>query len=430
MDVGPLSQPIRIGSKIAPNRIVYHPLECNDGDEQGNPTELTLERYRKFAEGAPGLIFVEACYVTWESRGRTRGLGVEPRNLEGVRRLVQTIRSVNPEVLILFQISHDGRRSGRFSRVVSVYPTDDPAIHLLSTAELAAIEDRFAEAAWVVEQAGGDGIDFKSCNGYLGCEILRPANTRPDGYGGSFENRTRFFRETLDKIKARVSPAFILGARISREYVPGGVGTAGPGSEEEDLTEFLAFARLMEQQGMHYVSVHVSYPFYFAKQWVQMPAHVNPTDVFVHFRLTRAIKEAVGIPVMGAGYSYLREGKNRLPGKDRGAKSFLYWAEKNLREGAADMVGIGRQALADPHFARKILEGQGDEIQYCAACQNCFRLVVNQEPAGCTSFDPRYRALFRRLQKRLKTQAGESAAVPTPGPGVASGPGGRPVAAG
>jgi 2,4-dienoyl-CoA reductase-like NADH-dependent reductase (Old Yellow Enzyme family) len=67
------------------------------------------------------------------------------------------------------------------------------------------------------------------------------------------------------------------------------------------------------------------------------------------------------------------------------------------------MVGIGRQALADPHFARKILEGRGEEIQYCAACQNCFRLVVNQEPAGCTSFDPRYKALFRQLQKRLKT---------------------------
>ena len=397
-----LSQPLRIGTKTAPNRMVYHPLECNDADDQGNPTEWTLERYRKFAEGAPGLIFVEACHVTRESRGRIRGLGVEPRNLDGVRTLVQTIRSANPDVLILFQISHDGRRSGRFSRVVSIYPTDDPDIHVLSTDELVAIEDMFAQAAWVVEQAGGDGIDFKCCNGYLGCEVLRPANTRADGYGGSFEHRTRFFRETLDKIKARVSPSFILGARISREYVRGGVGTAGPESEEEDLTEFLAFARLMEQQGMHYVSVHVSYPQYFAKKWVQMPTHANPTDVFVHFRLTRAIKEVVSLPVMGAGYSYLRDGKNRLPTGTREEKSFLYWAEKNLREHATDMVGVGRQALADHHFARKILQGQEADIRYCGACQGCFKLVCHQEPAGCTTHEDRYKQLLRQISKKSK----------------------------
>ena len=402
MEPALLSRPLRIGRKTAPNRIVYHPLNCNDGDDQGNPTESTLDRYRKFAEGAPGLIFVEVCYITRESRGQIHGLGVEPRNLDGVRKLVQTIRQANPEVLILFQISHDGRRSGRFSRVVSIYPADDPEMHVLSTEELVAIEDQFAQAAWVVEQVGGDGIDFKCCNGYLGCEVLRPANTRTDGYGGSFEDRTRFFRETLDKIKARVSPSFVLGARISREYVRGGVGTAGPESEEKDLTEFLAFARLMEQQGMHYVNVHVSYPVYFAKKWVQMPTNANPTDVFVHFRLTRAIKEVVTVPVMGAGYSYLRDGKNRLPTGTREEKSFLYWAEKNLREGATDMVGVGRQALADHHFARKILQGQEADIRYCGACQGCFKLVCHQEPAGCTTHEDRYKQLLRQLSKKSK----------------------------
>jgi 2,4-dienoyl-CoA reductase-like NADH-dependent reductase (Old Yellow Enzyme family) len=399
-----MAQPIRIHTKTAPNRIVYHPMECCDADENGNPTELTLERYRKFAEGKPGLIFVEGCKVTKESHGRVRDLGAEPHNIEGLGKIVDTIREVSPDTLILFQISHDGRRSGSFSRVVSVYPTDDPRIHVLTTDELIAIEDMFAESAWVVEQAGGDGIDFKNCNGYLGSEVLRPANNRTDGYGGSFENRTRFFRETVDKMRKRVGPDFILGARISREVIPGGVGSSGAGSCEEDLTEFVDFARLMEREGMHYVSVHVSNAAYFAEKWVQMPTNKNPEDVFVHFRLTKMIKEAVHIPVMGAGYSYFGKGKNKLPGDDPKKKSFTYWAEKNLQENNTDMVGVGRQSFADPHFATKIREGRLDEIKYCRTCQGCFRLVTYQECSGCVVYDKRYRESYRKLKQRIKNE--------------------------
>jgi 2,4-dienoyl-CoA reductase-like NADH-dependent reductase (Old Yellow Enzyme family) len=396
-----MARPIGIHSKSAPNRVVYHPMECNDADEEGNPTDLTLERYRKFAEGGPGVIFVEGTKVTKESHGRLRDLGAERHNTVGLRKIVDTIREVDPDILILFQISHDGRRSGAFSRVVSVYPADDPAIHVLTTEELVAVEDMFAESAWVVEQAGADGIDLKTCNGYLGSEVLRPANNRNDGYGGSFENRTRFFRETMDKIRARVGSDFILGARISREVIPGGVGSSGAGSCEEDLAEFVEFARLMEREGMHYVSVHVSNAAYFAEKWVQMPTDKNPEDVFVHFRLTRMIKEAVGIPVMGAGYSYLGRGKNGLPGDNPEEKCFTYWAEKNLQEGAADLVGVGRQSLADPHFARKILEGREDEIALCQTCQGCFRLVTYQKRSGCVVYDKRYRESYRSLQRSI-----------------------------
>ncbi|HEB29676.1 MAG TPA: hypothetical protein ENI15_02225 [Spirochaetes bacterium] len=399
-----MAQPIRLHTKTAPNRIVYHPMECCDADERGDPTDLTLERYRKFAEGKPGLIFVEGCKVTKESHGRIRDLGVEPHNIKGMSKIVDTIREVSPGTLILFQISHDGRRSGSFSRVVSVYPTGDPDIHVLTTDELVAIEDMFAQSAWVVEQAGGDGIDFKTCNGYLGSEVLRPANTRSDGYGGSFENRTRFFRETVDKMRKRVSNNFILGARISREVIPGGVGSSGSDSCEEDLSEFVDFARLMEQERMHYVSVHVSNAAYFAEKWVQMPTNKNPQDVFVHFRLTRMIKEAVSMPVMGAGYSYLGNGKNKLTGDKPEMKSFTYWAEKNLEEKSTDMVGVGRQSFADPHFARKILDGKVDRIDYCRTCQDCFRLVTHQERSGCVVYDKRYKESYRLLQQKQRSE--------------------------
>jgi 2,4-dienoyl-CoA reductase-like NADH-dependent reductase (Old Yellow Enzyme family) len=396
-----LGEPLPIHTKTAPNRIVYHPTECNDADDSGNPTDLTLERYRRFAEGMPGLIFVEACGVTRESRGRTNQLSALKQNIKGLQRLVRTMREVNSDTVILFQISHDGRRCGRFSKVVSPFPTADPDIHVLSTNELIEIEDMFADAAWVVEQAGGDGIDFKNCNGYLASDILSPLNNREDQYGGSFENRTRFFKETVEKIKNKVTPSFILGARISTLTTPGGFGSSDDG-RIEDLSEFLRFAKVMETSGMHYVSVHVSNADYFADKWVQMPTNKNPEDVFVHFRLTKAVRAEVTIPVMCAGYSYLKDGNNKLPGANFKKKSFLYWAEKNIMNKETDMVGVSRQSLADPHFAKKIVYGNLDDISWCTTCQNCFRLVAHQHKAGCTVYDKRYTDELKVLRQELK----------------------------
>jgi 2,4-dienoyl-CoA reductase-like NADH-dependent reductase (Old Yellow Enzyme family) len=83
------------------------------------------------------------------------------------------------------------------------------------------------------------------------------------------------------------------------------------------------------------------------------------------------MKKQVRVPIIGSGYTYLRDGKNDLKEPDPGKKSFLYWAEKNLKEGICDLVGIGRQSLADPLFARKILGGKSSEINYCIACGSC-----------------------------------------------------------
>ena len=80
----------------------------------------------------------------------------------------------------------------------------------------------------------------------IGNEFLQPANNREGRYGGSFENRTRFFREVIEGIKQQVDDDdFLLGIRISAyEGVQGGFGTAGPGEIAEDLSEPVAFVKL------------------------------------------------------------------------------------------------------------------------------------------------------------------------------------------
>jgi len=400
MNVEVLSSPIQIGNKTAANRIAIQPMECNDGDSGGNPTELTFKRYRNLAEGGAGIIILESLTLSYESRARKNQLKISEETARGFERLVKEMREVNPKPLILFQLNHSGRVSGAaFSKVVSLYPTGNPSVHILTDKEIEDIGESFVRTTLIAKQVGADGIDFKHCHGYLCGEMLRPANTRPGPYGGSFENRTRFFRETAQKIKKAIGGEnFLIGLRYSfYEGIPGGLGTSGPEEVEEDLFEPLRFARMIEEMGMDYINVSAGIPAVTPE--IVRPTKNYPEGVYRHFGWTKVVKRLVEIPVIGSGYSYLRDGKNDLKEPDPSKKSFLYWAEKNLKSGYVDLTGIGRQSLADPRFAKKILSGNMDQIHFCTACGGCTVLLRSQKEVGCTVYNEYYKEVLRQARK-------------------------------
>ncbi|MGQ9637942.1 MAG: oxidoreductase [Thermodesulfobacteriota bacterium] len=395
-----LSSPILIGEKIAPNRFVNQPMECNDADHKGNPSELTFKRYRNLAEGGAGVIFIESLTFTYESRARKNQLKISEETAGGLERLVREMKEINSKSLILFQITHSGRYSGSdFSKIVSLYPTGDPSIPILAEKEIEEISQKFVESTLIAKQVGADGIDFKHCHGYLCGEMLRPANTRPDRFGGNFENRTRFFRETTEKIKKVIGKDdFLLGLRFSiYEGIPGGFGTPGPEEVEEDLSEPLRFAKMVEEMGMDYINVSAGIPAITPE--IVRPTKNYPEGVYRHFGWAKAVKQVVKIPVIGSGYSYLRDGKNDLKESNPLRKSFIYWAEKNLKDGKVDLVGIGRQSLADPFFAKKILTGNLDQIHYCKACGGCSLLLKSQKEVGCAIYNDYYREVLKKTKK-------------------------------
>jgi 2,4-dienoyl-CoA reductase-like NADH-dependent reductase (Old Yellow Enzyme family) len=204
------------------------------------------------------------------------------------------------------------------------------------------------------------------------------------------------------KIRAAVGDSFLLGVRVSAyEGIRGGCGTAGPDEVIEDLREPIALSKMIEEIRMDYVSVSGGSAD--ANLEILLPTDKYPEGTFRHFGWAKAIKKAVSIPVIGSGYSYLRDGENSLKEPDPSKKSFIYWAEKNLRDGNVDLVGIGRQSLADPLFPKKILSG--DEIHsvhFCTACGGCGMLLGAQEEAGCTVYDDYYRKLLRAVKKESK----------------------------
>jgi 2,4-dienoyl-CoA reductase-like NADH-dependent reductase (Old Yellow Enzyme family) len=114
------------------------------------------------------------------------------------------------------------------------------------------------------------------------------------------------------------------------------------------------------------------------------------------------VKHLVKIPVIGSGYSYLRDGKNDLKEPNSSKKSFFYYAEKNLKDGNVDLVGIGRQSLADPLFAKKILSGEVDKVNFCTACSGCTILLRSQKEVGCAVYNKYYRNVLKETVKSSK----------------------------
>jgi 2,4-dienoyl-CoA reductase-like NADH-dependent reductase (Old Yellow Enzyme family) len=88
---------------------------------------------------------------------------------------------------------------------------------------------------------------------------------------------------------------------------------------------------------------------------------------------------------------------------DPSKKNFIYWAEKNLRDGNTDMVGIGRQSLADPLFPKKVLSGETEAIDYCTTCDRCLALMLAQKEVGCAVHNEYYRDLYRRVKKETRS---------------------------
>lgn len=378
--------PCAIGRKTAPNRFLSQPMEANDGDPGGKVSERTLERYKNLARGEWGIVVAESVAVTPASVAGPNGLVINRENLDSFTRLIREFKTINSDTLLFFQITHSGIKSYSPAPVKSIWPSDPEGRESLTTHEIEAIRKAFVEGALLTEEAGADGIDFKLCHGYFGTEMLRPVNSRTDKWGRSFENRTRFFRESIQEIQSRLTSAhFVLGSRISMyEGLRGGCGTVGPDELIEDLSETIRLIKLMDELDMDYVNVSTGEPKFLPA--ITIPTKPSKEFYLDHFRYTKLAKDVAGsLKVIGSAYTVLREDAH-------------VYAEENIRKGYTDFVGFGRQALADPLYPKKLKNG--GTIDYCTVCSGCGRLIEHQAHSGCVVYNPYYKGLHQRIRKK------------------------------
>ena len=403
-----LLSPIQIGARTCPNRFFMQAMECNDEDENGNPSELTLDRYQKLAEGEAGLVSLEAISITKESRSRDNQLTIMPQNEKALAEFVKKVKAVNPDMLFIFQLTHSGELSHPdFSRRVTVKPLYGYGGDLLTEEEVDKIVDDFVMAAKIAHNIGADGIDMKLCHGYFGSQVLRPYNDRKWKYGGPWENRSRFAFDLYERIQKEVNDKnFLIGSKISAwEGFPGGFGTDGPDSPIIDLTEPIALLKGLEERGAQYFIQSAGSPS-ITISLTQVDKHV-PYFGYLHQYFAKELNQHLKpeTVMIGSNFSIFRNGKNHLCAVEPEKSSMMQYGAQCIDRGVMDMIGLGRQSFADPLMPKKLREGMEDDIKYCTVCDNCLELLIQQSKVGCCTYNKMYTEELVRTRKekgRLK----------------------------
>ena len=396
-----LSSSIHIGAYTLANRVVFQPMEGCDCREDGTPSELTVEKYLKAARSSAALIWFEANAVCPEGRTNPRQMMLTRDNLPAFRALLEDMRRIAAEEcgirpVTILQLTHSGRQSivPMIAYRHPLYEERRPAgdEHIVSDEYLDTLSEKYAASARLAVEAGFDGVDVKSCHGYLFQELLS-AFSRPGRYGGSFENRTRLYLDCFRAVRKAVPETVLLTSRLSvSDMVPYPYGFGTTEANELDLDEPDRLIDALVGEGMQILNVTVGNPYYnphvnrpYRKGGYQPPeaAEVGLARFEI---IERHIKETFpALTVIGSGLSYYRE-------------DLIEQSERLLREGICDLVGYGRVQLAYPTFYRDHLDGKFDPKKCCLACSKCTLLMRGGRVSGCAVFCEYYRNLYKELE--------------------------------
>ena len=222
---------------------------------------------------------------------------------------------------------------------------DSDGSHPMTEAEIEETIDSFVEAARRCREAGFDGVEVWAA--YLGLvdQFWTPwTNRREDRWGGSLENRTRFSREIMTRIRAACGADFIIGLAIS---------------DEPDYSVALTRDELAQIVALHDKLCLIDYVTCGSGGYLDfhklMPTFLYPEKLGADLAGTirKSVKNALVI-----AESHIRTPEN---------------GETVLGEGAADLVSIVRGQIADPHLAAKASEDRPDDIRGCISCnQMCW----------------------------------------------------------
>lgn len=350
--------PLEVRGVTIPNRIVFPAFQTNYATREGFVTERITNFYRNIAKGGTGLTTVGCIAVSKDGVGATNVLQLtDERQVEGLKKLFQEIKSYGTVAGV--QLIHFGRQT---SSSITGHPLVAPSAipcpvmketpRELSEEEICRIEDDFTIAALRAKNAGADMVELHAAFGYLiGAFLSAYSNKRTDKYGGNLENRTRFLREIIEKVRSKVRD-LLIGCRISaEEFVDGGL----------TLEESKKIVPMLVDAGMDVISVA-------AGTYLTMN-HMLPTEEMgegPHVYLAEGIKEVVDVPVICVGNI-----------RDMG------FAQKIIAEERADLVAMGRAQVADSQIVNKSKNGLLDSIVECDWCNRCMFVVTGEPAMSC-----------------------------------------------
>ncbi|RIV37624.1 oxidoreductase [Micromonospora radicis] len=357
-----LLTPVSLGPVRLRNR-VFVPGHTTNFGYRNQPTARLAAYHAERARGGVGMIITEAIRVHPTSAGRSISLGsFSDAVIPAYRAVTDAVHEHGARIFA--QIMHAGRQAnGDATRTAAWSSSPVPwaggahVPHAMGRQDIAVVVEAFAAAARRMRSAGFDGLEVHAGHGHLLQQFLSPhTNQRTDDYGGSLDNRLRLTREVLTAVTAAVD--LPVGLRISAdEFLPGGL-------DPDAMVEIVA--RLRADFPLCYVHVsHSAYhgSFTLATQMADMSFGHAP---FRH-HAARFKREFPDLPVLAVC---------RLDS--------LPEAAELVAAGAADLVGLARPHIADPHLVAKASQGRQHEVRSCLACnQGCIGRLEQSLPISC-----------------------------------------------
>jgi dimethylglycine catabolism A len=437
-----LYQPLAIGPRMARQRTWVPAMVPWRATEDGFVTPDVIDWYRRFAEGRPGVIVVEATGIRDIPSGPLLRIGAD-RFVEGLTELVRAVREASGGETLLFiqlidflSIRRRPPRDKYFARFLALTPGHREALAQLTgdasartctddelRARLAALPDSdlpyvlahreledlergyrervtdtqlphiaelprvlpglFAAAAERARVAGFDGVELHFAHAYTMASFLSALNTRDDGYGGPREHRMRLPREVIAAVRGQVGHDMVVGCRyLGDDVVEGG----------NRLDDAAWFGVELARAGLDFLSISKGGKFEDAKQpkvgWSVYPYtgrsgyECMPTiysDARGPFSRNVSLAATIRGAVRGAGFA--------TPIVTAGGVCEFEQAEAILEREEADFVASARQTLADPDWFLKIRQGRGGEIRRCEFTNYCEALDQQHKQVTCKLWD-------------------------------------------
>jgi len=362
-----LFQPLRIGSMEVKNRIVMPAMGMGFGiDEDGCVNPQLTEFYVERARGRPGMMTVGGAAVDPLGLITPQGMEIlwDDKVIPAFQEMVRAVH--NYDVKFGIQLLHAGLQS-YFEQPVgpsehsplpkftySAVTTIKTSPRGMSVDEVKGCVKAFGSAAERCVKAGFDFLEVNAGHGYLINQFLTPYfNRRTDEYGGSYHNRIRFLLEVIREIKERVGGGIPVGVRINGDDFLGEGGWT--------LTDACRLAPILEKEGVNYLNVSAGT---YDTGHISLMSMYREQGAIVY--LAEEVKKHVSIPVMAVGRI-----KNPI------------MADEIIREGKANLVGMGRAHLADPEIVEKARKGEIADIRLCLGCaRGCIDRAARQAKAG------------------------------------------------
>jgi 2,4-dienoyl-CoA reductase-like NADH-dependent reductase (Old Yellow Enzyme family) len=343
-----LFSPITVGPRTFRNRIFStgHQTMLLGPDQL--PDDRFVAYHEARAKGGAGLIVTEAASIHLSNGSHSINAATDAC-IPAYRRVAEAVQK--HDCAIFGQLAHAGAiHRGTADGTLGV--PDAPSqvrsdrFHVISRAmtrpDLEEVISSYGDTALRMKHAGLDGVEILASQNCLPAQFLNPRlNRRTDEYGGSLDNRLRFLREVIERVRDRVGTDIVVGMRISGDELQAG------GTDPAEILE--ACAALGNEGGLDYLNV-------IAGGMMQLDGsiHIVPPMAVEHAYLAplaHAVKQRVPVPVFVAG---------RINQPQQ--------AEQILESGQADMIGMTRAQIADPQMANKARDGRMDDIRACIAC--------------------------------------------------------------